>query len=270
MISNPGDSRPLDVVAEFENLCTALARLLDEEHLIVDVLLTSEPEERREIEVLAAGQKGIRLLAAPASVDALRDTLRQGHRILHYLGHGAFVPGVGGGLLLDDGQGSAIRATARTLARELRGSDAVVVVLNACQTATESTARSFMGLAPALIRAEIPAVVAMQYPILEHSAIHFSHALYKALADAWPLDAAVTEGRKAISARVSEDSMDWGIPVLFMRSPDGTLWEEEPEDERKDTAPDIKAAEPPRPGIIFYDKVVVHGDVVAGDKRTND
>lgn len=270
MISNPGDSRPLDVVAEFENLCAALARLLDQEHLSADVLLTCEQEERRAIEALVAEQKGIRLLEAPASVDGLRDALRQGHRILHYLGHGAFVPGVGGGLLLDDGQGSATRAPAQTLARELRGSKVVVVVLNACQTATESTARSFMGLAPALIRAGIPAVVAMQYPILEQSAIQFSHALYKALADAWPLDAAVTEGRKAISARISEDSMEWGIPVLFMRSPDGTLWEEEPEEEREDTAPDIKAAEPPRPGITFYDRVVVHGDIVAGDKRTND
>lgn len=118
-----------------------------------------------------------------------------------------------------------------------------MVVLNACESATESTAQSFMGLAPNLNRTGVPAVVAMQYPILDSHAVHFSRALYKALADGWPLDAAVTEGRKAIAAQITEDDMDWGIPVLFMRSNDGVLWKEkeekmdQPKSIRTDSAP---------------------------------
>jgi len=105
-------------------------------------------------------------------------------------------------------------------------SAAAVVVLNACKSATVSTSLAFMGIAPALIRAGIPAVIAMQYAIRDSSATAFSGALYRALADGAPLDAAVTEGRKAISAQITPDEADWGIPVLFMRSPDGVIWRE--------------------------------------------
>ncbi len=227
LISNPPDTSLLGTVKETRNLIKALGRLLDEDQVRVDVLFSGLLEERRAIEALAANQAGTRLLPGPASVDALRDALRQGYRVIHYIGHGEFDERIGGVLLLVNDEGDETRVGAQTLARELRGSSAAVVVLNACKSATESTARSFMGLAPSLIRAGVPAVVAMQYAIVDSSSVYFSHALYKALADGWPLDAAVTEGRKAISAQVTADDMDWGIPVLFMRSSDGVLWKEE-------------------------------------------
>ena len=227
LVSNPRGTFPLETTREVRSLLIgALDRLLDRHQVRIDVLFGGSPEERREIEALMADRAGVRLLPGPASIDALRDALRQGHRVIHYIGHGAFDEDRGGAVLLADDEGNAALVGAQAMARELRGSSAAVVVLNACQSATESATRSFMGLAPSLIRVGVPAVVAMQYAIPDSSAVHFCRALYKALADGWPLDAAVTEGRKAISAGVTVDQMDWGIPVLFMRSADGVLWKE--------------------------------------------
>ncbi len=227
LISNPPGTFPLETTREVRNLIKALSRLLDRDRVRIDVLFAGSSEERQSIEALVADQPATRLLPDPASIDALRDALRQEYRVIHYIGHGVFDEEKGGALLLTDGQGNPIRVGAQAMARELRDSSVAVVVLNACQSATESAAQSFMGLAPNLIRVGVPAVVAMQYAIPDNSAVNFSRALYKALADGWPLDAAVTEGRKAISARLTPDDMDWGIPVLFMRSSDGVLWQEE-------------------------------------------
>lgn len=47
--------------------------------------------------------------------------------------------------------------------------------------------------------------------------------MYEAIADGMPIDASVAEARKAVrlSAR---NSVEWGTPVLHMRSPDGALF----------------------------------------------
>ncbi len=262
VISNPSDAQPIETVREVRNLLRALGRLLEAGQVRLDLLLGCRPEERHEIEALAAAQPGSRVLEGTASIDDLRDALRQGYRVIHYLGHGGFDEGAGGCLLMIGEQGEAAVVDATTLARELRETSAAVVVLLACSSAAESTAQAFMGLAPRLIRAGVPAVVAMQYAVTADSASTFSRTLYKALADGWPLDAAVTEGRKAISARQTTDDMEWGIPVLFMRSPDGVIWREEPGPQG--------GAGPAAPGAggrtaIFEERVEIHGDFVMGD-----
>jgi hypothetical protein len=266
LISNAADARPLDAVKETRNLIEALSRLLGTDGVRIDVLLSGSPEERLEIEALAADRAEVRTLPGPASVHALRDALRQGERVVHYIGHGVFDNQAGGALLLVDDEGNGTLIGAQTLAREFRGTNAAVVVLNACQSATESTARSFMGIAPNLVRAGVPAVVAMQYAIRDRSAMSFSRALYEALADGWPLDAAVTEGRKAISAQVTAGDVDWGVPVLFMRSSDGVLWREEmgeTDEEGGGGLPHV-SAEAYR-DAVGRDKIG-HGDEGRGDK----
>lgn len=270
LISNPLNTPPLETAKETRNLIEALSGLLDREHVRIDVLFSGAPEEAREVEALVADQTGTRLLPGPASVDALRDALRQEYRVIHYIGHGVFDEEMGGALLLADDQGDGIRVSAQMLARELRGTSVAVVLLNACQSATEGTGRSFMGLAPNLIRAGVPAVVAMQYAIVDSSAVHFSRALYKALADGWPLDAAVTEGRKAISTHIAEDDMDWGIPVLFMRSGDGVLWKEvsEETDEKAMTPESEVGSQTDKrdSGVVIQgERVTIHGSVAGRD-----
>jgi hypothetical protein len=276
LISNPADSLPLEAARETRVLVEALSGLLDEGRVELGLLFSGSAQERRMIGTLVADQAGADLLPGPASVDALRDALRHGYRVLHYIGHGVFDEKRGGALLLTDDEGDGVHISAVTLARELRGTSVAVAVLNACQSATQSTARSFMGLAPSLIRAGVPAVVAMQYAISDGSATVFSRALYKALAAGWPLDAGVTEGRKAISAERTEDDMDWGIPVLFMRSEDGVLWKEVSADRDEQTSsPEVQAGIGPRDsvrsgGVTFHGPASVGRDVVGRDKIVRD
>ncbi|MGH7490686.1 MAG: CHAT domain-containing protein [bacterium] len=97
-----------------------------------------------------------------------------------------------------------------------------LVFLNACLTARASSAGPYAGLATALLRAGIPAVVAMQFPISDAAAIAFSRAFYRRLAASDTVDAAVTEGRLAIH-RLGRG--EWATPVLFERLTTGRLFQ---------------------------------------------
>jgi hypothetical protein len=63
----------------------------------------------------------------------------------------------------------------------------------------------------------------MQYEISDEAAIEFTTSFYRALVANLPIDAAVSEARKAISLAVA-GSLEWGTPALFMRAPDGIIW----------------------------------------------
>jgi hypothetical protein len=80
-------------------------------------------------------------------------------------------------------------------------------------------------MVPALIRGQIPAVIAMQFKVPDASARAFAGEFYRALAEGFPIDACVTEGRKAVMGAVGLGQPDWGIPVVYTRAPDGKLFE---------------------------------------------
>jgi formylglycine-generating enzyme required for sulfatase activity len=63
----------------------------------------------------------------------------------------------------------------------------------------------------------------MQYRITDRAAIEFAQQFYEALGDGEPVDGAVAEARKAINMAVN-NTVEWGTPVLYMRSPDGVLF----------------------------------------------
>jgi CHASE2 domain-containing sensor protein len=95
-----------------------------------------------------------------------------------------------------------------------------LVVLNACQGATVSALRPFAGLAPRLVQAGVPAVVAMQYPVRDGEALTFAEVFYRGLfrgRSRGRVEVAVGEARKALRQDFP-DSRAWGAPVLYMRS----------------------------------------------------
>ena len=140
--------------------------------------------------------------------------------VVHFIGHGQYDREQHMGLLLlEDEQGRSAPLEAPEAARLLRRYGVSLVVLNACETASGAWA----GLAPALVRAEIPAVVAMQWPVEDRAAIRFSRLFYKALSMGRTIDECVAEGRVGASVG-SPDPNDWAAPVLFLRSLSGRLW----------------------------------------------
>ncbi|MBN2394269.1 MAG: SUMF1/EgtB/PvdO family nonheme iron enzyme, partial [Anaerolineae bacterium] len=144
----------------------------------------------------------------------------------HFIGHGGFSRTMDEGFVaLADESGEAHHLSATQLGRLLADHrDLRLALLNACEGARGSTQDIFSATAAILIRRGLPAVLAMQYPITDRAAIEFSRTFYEALADGLAVDTATTEARQAISY-VAPHSVEWGIPVLYMRATDGVLFD---------------------------------------------
>lgn len=183
--------------------------------------------ERRRIEEAVSGHPDVELatLESPTFVE-LTETLRGADwHVLHFMGHGAFDPHAGQSVLLLPGpDGNPTRLSAERLAQVIRDVESLrLVVLNACDTGRSPRPgeQPFTGLAHALVRGGVPAVIAMQLPIPDRAAIEMSRTFYRRLADGEEVDEALAEARVAVYA--SEGAGDfgaWAVPVLFVRRPD--------------------------------------------------
>lgn len=200
MISSPNDQEALDVEQEWSNLVEAMSAL--------------------------DGDKRVRLIRLEqATHESLRRALRQNRvHVLHYIGHGVFDErSQDGTLLFENEAGGTYRATSSFLGTLLHDQELLrLVVLNACQGATGSDTATYNGVAQSLVGQRLPAVLGMQFAISDRAAIAFSREFYRALADGYPVDAAVGEGRIAALAKGS--GVEWATPVLYLRAPDGQLF----------------------------------------------
>jgi outer membrane protein assembly factor BamD (BamD/ComL family) len=147
--------------------------------------------------------------------------------IFHYIGHGKyFEQKQDGMLLLEDESGHGKPTSGQHLGAILHDHHTLrLVVLNACEGARTSADDPYTGVAQTLVRQGIPAVLAMQFEIFEDAAITLAQEFYSAIVDGYPVDAALSEARKAIFA--SNNDVEWGTPVLFMRIPNGVLFRPE-------------------------------------------
>ncbi len=157
--------------------------------------------------------------------------------IFYFIGHGGFDSNIDEGLIaLADEEGKTQRFRATHLGRMLADHRSLrLVILNSCEGAKGSEHNIFSGTASILVQRGIPAVLAMQYEITDRAAIEFSRSFYKALANGLPVDAAVTEARKAVSFAI-ENTIEWGTPVLYMRSHDGVLFNVQQKSKDKEKA----------------------------------
>ncbi len=213
--SRPLPSRPIRLLAVLSQP-RALSRLsLDEESNRIKSTLGALPG----VDVIP--------LRNP-SIETLREKLlEQDFQILHFMGHGGFDEHSGQGVLFfTHPNGSPLPVSGSLLGTHLAGMDSLrLIFINACETARSKASAPFAGVATALLRAGLPAVIAMQRPIGDDSALEFSRVVYRRLAVGDPIDAAVTEGRLAIAR---DNGTEWGTPVLFSRAEDGRIFSAEP------------------------------------------
>ena len=117
----------------------------------------------------------------------------------------------------------------------------------------------FAGTAQQLVRHGLSSVIAMQFSISDQAAIILAKEFYCALADGYPVDAALAEARIAIFAQSDSTSRtsrgaEWAVPILFMRAPHGRLFDmadlyDDDESERDDSpAP----GDPPYQGLHYF------------------
>lgn len=168
--------------------------------------------------------------ATPAELGA---ALLRGADLFHFAGHGTFdSDGAGAGylVLVEDKQSrSPYLLPSAELAAQLQSAGVRVAVLGACQSGRRDGVSAWAGVAPTLIERGIPAVVAMQYEVIDRHAAVFSRMFYAALAAGLSVDEAVAAGRLAMLGESNEREFEWGVPVLYMRAGDGRLFRRERE-----------------------------------------
>jgi len=183
--ARPKDQPPL--VSEFEALQKAFDKLISEDKLDLAFLM-------------------------PPTWDSLMEWLLAGApSILHFEGHGAFTRT--GLLIFEDADGASDPVEASTLGGAFYGTDLRLAVLSACDSAKTAGDSLLSSVAPALILAGVPAVVAMQQRIPDEAATRFSRGFYTALMEGQDLESAVAAGRKQLMR-----STYWYVPTLYLRT----------------------------------------------------
>ncbi len=170
-------------------------------------------------------EAGVQVKVIPHTTwDLIHDALVEGADVVHFVGHGSIDENGEGYLAFEDDHGDLDAVTAKRLRVLFRGREVKIVVLNACQSAIASGQEAIMAVAPSLVRSGIPAVVAQQAPVPDRLAKTYAKTFYEQLAKGKPLDEIITEMRIRAYGRAGNVA-HWGIPVLFMRAPDGTIWQ---------------------------------------------
>lgn len=188
------------------------------------------PAERARAEL---GLEGISAtyLAQPerATLDNLRERLRQGTDILYIVSHGAFIGGEAH-LYFEDPDGNVAVTSGTDLIAMVQDLAQLprLVVLASCQSAGTGAAAAagdedayLRALGPRLAEIGVPAVLAMQGNFSMDSARDFMKAFYRELQQHGQIDRATTVARGAI-----RDRPDYWMPVLFLRLRSGGLWYE--------------------------------------------
>jgi hypothetical protein len=202
VVSSPADYEQLDVERERDNLRRALSSLTD------------------------AGAVELHWLERPTLGGLLKALQTDTFHALHYIGHGSYDRDSEHGVLLfEDESGWARPVSGDKLGMVLHDFSSLrLAILNACEGARSARTDPFAGVAGALVQRDIPAVVAMQFEISDEAAIVFAGGFYEPLAGGAPVDASLAAARLAMLAERNDD-IEWGTPVLFMRVPDGRIFD---------------------------------------------
>ena len=183
--------------------------------------------EQSDLEQAFAGNPALEPVFLPeATLSEILSNV-EGAGVFHFAGHGTFekemsaAPGTFAGtgeVALEDQL-----VPAEQLEINLRGRGIRLAVLGGCETGRRDGVYTWSGIAPALVKGEIPAVVANQFSITDKGAIAFSQHFYQALAGGLSIERAVSAGRIA-AFNADKEGRDWGVPVLYLRSAKGELF----------------------------------------------
>ncbi len=176
----------------------------------------------------AAGQDLIRVawVENPATRARLAEALKDGADVFQFSGHATFALGQAGQLVLENEEGESDLYPAAQLAQLLGNSGVRLVVLSACESGRRNGTMVWSGVAPALAREKIPAVVANQFDILDTNAILMAARMYPRLLSGYTVDEALFEARQAIYQQSQDvgQNRDWGAPVLYLHDKTGALF----------------------------------------------
>jgi tetratricopeptide (TPR) repeat protein len=204
----PEDERFLELEKEQELLIEAVGGLVSEKKVMVEF-----------IDI--------------ASLDEIEKSLSRGqHHIVHFSGHGVHWEDEdleAGLLFMENEDGSTFAVTGEELANCLKKFSSIkLVVLSACETARAED----YGVAGALIKNGIPAVLGMRFPVGDETATIFTSNLYENICTGKSLDHSMFCARKAVwdnerkqieelakSGELEYFTPEWMTPFLYLNQP---------------------------------------------------
>ncbi|HII00119.1 TPA: tetratricopeptide repeat protein [Methanosarcinaceae archaeon] len=140
------------------------------------------------------------------------------YHIVHFTGHGINIGGKGH-LVFEAEDQKARLIDNRTLSDLFSERGIQLVVLSSCESAKGSNKEAFGDLASMLSRRRIPAVVAMQYSVIDDVATKFAYTFYKTISDGKPVDRALKEARIVMKNSEKSNGLDFATPVMYLSDP---------------------------------------------------
>ena len=167
------------------------------------------------------GQIELEVLSGRIDIQSLRRRLQESRPdILHIISHGE-----ADGLYFWK-EDELTLASASQLAATLALTDSVkLVFLNACLAGQPDDTTPFASLAQRLLQTGIPAVIAMQFEVLDRAAADFAGSLYEALISGpcpGAIDVAVSIARSGLYIS-DPDRIDYATPLLWLNAQDGII-----------------------------------------------
>ncbi len=159
------------------------------------------------------------------------------YQIFHFAGHGVVqeeennitLDDIELGKLLFAGKNNeGVFVIAGSFADVMQQADIWLVTLGACETGERSATHPWHSVAGALLEHNIPVVIAMQNEIGDQAAVVFGSEFYGKLKAGLTLDEAMSWSRRQMAVKLRDQNaqlndIEWGIPVLYTRLPDGVL-----------------------------------------------
>jgi hypothetical protein len=163
----------------------------------------------------------LEVLSGRIDIQCLRRRLQESRPdILHIISHGE-----ADGLYLWKVDELAL-VSASQLAAALALTDSVkLVFLNACLAGQPDDSTPFASLAQRLLQTGIPAVIAMQFDVLDRAAADFAGFLYEALVSGpcpGAIDVAMSIARSGLYIS-DPDRIDYATPLLWLNAQDGII-----------------------------------------------
>lgn len=163
----------------------------------------------------------LNILQGRVDLPALRRRLEEYRPdILHIISHGEM-----DGIYLWGNDGLSLVKASQWAALLGLVDSVKLVFLNACLAGQTDDSIQFVSLAQRLLQTGIPAVIAMQFEVLDRAAAEFAGFLYTALVTGpcpGAIDTAVSIARSGLYIS-NPDRIDYATPLLWLNSPNGLI-----------------------------------------------
>ncbi|MGH4025252.1 MAG: CHAT domain-containing protein, partial [Pseudonocardiaceae bacterium] len=163
----------------------------------------------------------------------LTDALELGPwQVFHFVGRGEYDRATAlGSLAFADDRGGTDLVGADDISRLLTTQHSLRLVLltpgdieGAAGSGHCGVAEAFSGVAGALVRQWVPAVVGMQFDTTDQASIVFAQTFYKNLTQQLTVDTSVLRARQALRL-VKRNTLEWGTAVLYLRAAEGRIFD---------------------------------------------